>query len=78
MHYPNPTDKKAILQISSFEESNYNVSFFNNVGRTVDIKLVPTSTGYEVNTSGIASGVYQVVLRHKNGVVSNKKLVTQH
>lgn len=76
--YPNPTDKKAILQIPSFEESNYNVSFYNSIGRTVDITLVPSATGYEINTSKIASGIYQVVLRDKKGVVSNKKLVIQH
>ncbi|MEX1191487.1 MAG: T9SS type A sorting domain-containing protein [Brumimicrobium sp.] len=76
--YPNPTDKKALLQIPSFEKNSYIITFFNNVGRAVDIKLVATGTGCEINTSGIASGVYQVILRHKNGVVSNKKLVIQH
>lgn len=76
--YPNPTDKKAILKIPSFEESNYNVSFYNSIGRTVDITLVPSATGYEINTSKIASGIYQIVLCDKKGVVSNKKLVIQH
>ncbi len=76
--YPNPSDEKVILHIPSFEESHYNVSFYNSVGRTINITLVPTATGFEINTSGIESGIYQVLLRHRNGVVSTKKLVIQH
>ncbi|MEX1191486.1 MAG: T9SS type A sorting domain-containing protein [Brumimicrobium sp.] len=76
--FPNPASNNVTLQIPAFKSNDYEVQFYNNIGRQVNLEEAATATGYEINISGIASGVYQVALRHKNGVVSNKKLVIQH
>jgi hypothetical protein len=73
--YPNPTSDKVTLQIPAFQEGDYSVSFYNNLGKRVAISPISTGKGYEINTSEISRGMYQVVLVHRNGVRSVKKLV---
>jgi hypothetical protein len=75
--YPNPTSAKVTLQIPAFQDNDYEVSFYNNLGKRVAISPIATGIGYEINTSEISRGIYQVVLVHRNGVRSVKKLVVQ-
>lgn len=75
--YPNATSGKVTLQIPAFQEGDYSVSFYNNLGKRVAISPISTGMGYEINTSEISRGMYQVVLVHRNGVRSVKKLVVQ-
>jgi len=76
--YPNPAYETVTLQIPAFQEGDYSVRFYNNIGKQVQIDPTPTALGYEINTMRLPSGIYQVVLVHRNGMRSNKKLVVQH
>ncbi len=73
--YPNPAYESVTLQIPAFQEGDYEVYFYNNIGKQVQIVATPIAEGYEINTMQLSSGIYQVVLVHKNGVRSVKKLV---
>jgi len=76
--YPNPAYETVTLQIPAFQEGDYSVRFYNNIGKQVQIDPTPSALGYEINTMRLPSGIYQVVLVHRNGMRSNKKLVVQH
>jgi len=75
--YPNPAYERVSLKIPAFQEENYVVSFYNNLGKKMDISPTATSLGFDINTSTLPPGIYHVVLTHKNGMRSNKKLVIQ-
>lgn len=75
--YPNPAYESVTLQIPAFEKENYTVSFYNNLGKKMNISPIATGLGFDINTSTLPPGIYHVVLTHKNGMRSNKKLVIQ-
>ena len=74
--YPNPvSDGTFTFRLTNAEKGNYSYSLYNPSGRQLFYKLILHNGGdiiRQVNLTGLASGVYQLVMRSENKKYSQK------
>lgn len=74
--YPNPAKDMATLTFNLGAETNVEVLVLDAVGRTVNTvanqKMAIGTQKLEIYTSGLASGVYNVVIRTERGTVTER------
>lgn len=60
--YPNPTDTKATIDISSFDGETVKARLFNSQGQEIIINQLSYDSEIEISTEELPSGVYVVVI----------------
>jgi hypothetical protein len=78
--FPNPTTDNATLMVETSKTAQLNLTIVNMVGQVVDSQTVNAFTGknmVQLNTNGLAQGVYTIVLRDSNGVAKAQRLIKQ-
>jgi PKD repeat protein len=78
--FPNPTTDNATLMVETSKTAQLNLTIVNMVGQVVDSQTVNAFTGknmVQLNTNGLAQGVYTIVLRDSNGVAKVQRLIKQ-
>ena len=75
--YPNPASEKANLKVNLGNGGNYAVSIVDLSGRTVHTSTLQTAGQivYSINTSRLASGIYNVVFSNGSQKVVRKLVV---
>jgi hypothetical protein len=78
--YPNPvSDGTFTFRLTNAEKGHYSYSLYNPSGRQLFYKLILHYEGdiiRQVNLTGLASGVYQLILRSENKKYSQKIIFT--
>jgi PKD repeat protein len=78
--YPNPTIDIATLVVATSIAAQLNLTIVNMVGQVVDSQTVNAFAGknmVQLNTDGLAQGVYTIVLRDSKGVAKAQRLIKQ-
>jgi len=78
--FPNPTTDNATLMVETSKTAQLNLTIVNMVGQVVDSQTVNAFTGknmVQLNTNGLAQGVYTIVLRDSKGVAKVQRLIKQ-
>ena len=75
--YPNPANNQAHIVIDLEDGHSYNVTIIDQAGRTIHTSTLQSAghVEYTIQTSRLATGVYNVVFRDKEGYVVRKMLV---
>lgn len=73
--YPNPAGKKLWLQLP-LNCADCEIKFLNLKGETISLPYTEINGGYEINTSGLSSGVYMVMVSNGKVVYSGRFLIT--
>lgn len=76
--YPNPTKENATLAFDAKSSNDLTVSILDVQGKTVNwfnTKTVEGNNSININTDGLATGVYQVVLSNSKGAHISKLVV---
>lgn len=76
--FPNPSKGQSTLEFDAKNESDLTVSILDAQGRIINWFNANTVEGkntIDINTSGLASGVYQVVLSNSKGTHLTKLIV---
>jgi hypothetical protein len=69
--FPNPTTGRATVTISQRPE-NVKFTLSNLLGQSLDLQPVPTGSGWEVDVSGLAKGIYVLRMDYLGKTVIRK------
>ena len=74
--YPNPSikNKDLTVEIGSKISANFTVCIIDLNGKTVIEKSIPTNTSQKIGTTGIAQGLYTIIIRDQNGDIVHRQL----
>lgn len=78
--FPNPTTDNATLVVETSKTAQLNLTVVNMMGQVVDSKNINAFAGknmVQLNTDGLAQGVYTLVLRDSKGVAKAQRLIKQ-
>lgn len=77
--YPNPTDGTLFLNLSGLEGETALFQVVNALGQTVQETTLPVADGLQTLqlNARLGSGVYQLVIRPKNGAVVTERFVLE-
>jgi hypothetical protein len=78
--FPNPTANDATLVVETSKTAQITMTIVNMMGQVVGSQTINTYAGknmVQVNTNGLAQGVYTLVLRDSKGVAKVERLVKQ-
>ena len=79
--YPNPVKGSVInVQLNNLEKGTYTLQLVNNIGQQVFSKAISTDGGsmsQVFSTNKLAGGIYTLVLKGNNGVISSQKIVKE-
>ena len=76
--YPNPADESVTIAFNSKDTGNYKLSMIDVFGKTImeeNNKAVVENNSLLINISGIAKGVYMVIIQKGNDVFKTKVMV---
>ncbi|WP_290701613.1 T9SS type A sorting domain-containing protein [Lacinutrix sp.] len=73
--YPNPVTKGKQLNINFPNESNYNVTIINILGKTVYNREYTNSSNIKINTNAFANGLYMLRLSNNTNTVVKKVVI---
>ena len=77
--FPNPTDGMLFVDLAGIEGETVLLQVVNSLGQTVQETTLPVADGLQtlqLNTR-LGSGVYQLVIRSKNGAPITKRFVLE-
>ena len=74
--YPNPSvnNKDLTVEIGTKIRANYTICIIDLNGKTVLEKQVPTNSSKTIPVSGIAQGLYTIIIRDQNGDIVHRQL----
>lgn len=78
--YPNPTTDNATLVVEATKTAQLNLTVVNMMGQVVGSQTINAFAGkniVQLNTDGLAQGVYSLVLRDSKGVAKVQRLIKQ-
>ncbi|MEA3504119.1 MAG: T9SS type A sorting domain-containing protein [Bacteroidota bacterium] len=76
--YPNPVIDNVNININSKDNQQINIIIFNEIGQSVTNTQQSVQIGnnlLDINTSDLPHGLYQLIIRDKNGNTVNKKFI---
>lgn len=71
--FPNPTKDKVLIQASDIQS----VQLFNTMGQCLYSENFGHATQIELDLSTYSAGMFNLVVHHGNGYVTNKKIIKQ-
>jgi hypothetical protein len=74
MLYPNPSSQKVTILVSEIQDNNARILLYNSIGHVVVDKKIDCESGtftFELDISGIASGIYWIRLLNGEKSYSN-------
>ncbi len=72
--YPNPAQDYVTLEFDDYRLSVEEVMVFDMMGRLVRQVYVESNGSIVIDTRSLDNGLYQVVVKNKDGIVGNQKL----
>lgn len=78
MIWPNPTSAAAYIQLSGFDLTDAHITVYNEIGQVQQVSAQLTGEDqYTIQTDGLLSGIYFVVINHQKGVATGKLRVVR-
>ncbi len=74
--YPNPATDRFLISLPA--NSNYNIQVVSDLGQVVKNIMSQNTTSKAVTVSGLANGLYFVIIKENGIPVSQKKIIVQH
>lgn len=76
--FPNPSDSKATIDVSSFGNELPAITLFDAQGRIVEFALIKDGNIFEISTAGIPNGMYVVIIENKTKRKAYTLIVSHH
>jgi hypothetical protein len=76
--YNSPYSDDILITLKGDLQTTYYVSFIDQIGRTIiqeKINFYPENKKFTINKSGLSAGVYNVVLRSKDNVITKQVVI---
>lgn len=78
--YPNPAQNETYIRIVNAKAGDFNISVLNALGQIVTQKKASLESGNHditLNTEGLSSGIYNVVIANQEGTVTKKLTISK-
>ncbi len=72
--FPNPTDSYFIVELTTKNMLAANVFVIDGLGRVLVQKTIDSNGSIVIDTRSLDNGLYQVVVKDKDGIVGSQKL----